>query len=794
MKHSRLPSVGKKNSKASTLVLANVIMMAGAASAADTTAAGGDAPASPAPAPASTTTPSKATTASSGGSAPLSSTDLNEIVVTAKPTGSYQTTDSANGKYTEPVRDTPQSITILPQSLIQDQNDSTLQQALQNVPGITFQAGEGATLAGDNILIRGYSAQDDIFVDGFRDTGVYNHDPFYLQQVEVVRGPASAYSGHGSTGGSVNLISKQANLTPSYEVSSGYGTDQYYRETIDLNQPLGELGPEFATTAFRLNAMYQYNEYADLDDQYSSRWGIDPTLTWGLGTDTKVTVDYLHLQEFNLPSYGIPTVRPTDVPTVMATNPSQLSHVGNVASVPNSNFYGLANRDYQKSYTDIPTLTVSHDFGDELKVENTTRYENTYSSQIVAAPRFESAVDPATSPDTIAALLPGNVAEEQRARRQINTLFGNQTEFSGSFDTWTFKHDWVFTLEASEEAENARTSVGNGITNPPTQTSLLSPDAYAPYNFPVIWSPGTTDRIDDYAFSLFDSIKLDPHWILSGGMRFDHAISSQTGGSATSAINSGPLPNLSRTDDLPSYRAALTYKPIEPLSIYFGYGTSYNLSIEGAAADTGSPDGLTTASADLEPEKNVTYEFGAKWDVLHEKLSLGTAFFRTVEDNTRVTDPTTNLVTNAGTTRVQGIEVSAAGNLTDEWKVFGGYTYMQSDILSDPSGAASAPAGNKLPNVPQQSASLWTTYDLPARVTVGTGAVFVDNRDATTADQWGADGYWTQQAMVEYRIDKNIKCQLNVSNLWDEQYIYATGSNSIPGAGRTVTFTTTLKF
>jgi catecholate siderophore receptor len=782
MHQRRTSSARKKSPRLSALLLTNAIMATGAAHAAD----------APAPSPTAPSQASKpgapstaATDASANGNSPLSSSSLNEIVVTAKPADSYQTTESANGKYTESLRDTPQSITIIPQALMQDQNDSTLQQALQNVPGITFQAGEGASLAGDNILIRGYSAQDDIFVNGFRDTGVYNHDPFNLQQVEVVKGPASAYSGHGSTGGSVNLITKEANLTPSYQGTTGFGTDQYYRDTIDINQPLGELGSEFSTTAFRLNAMYQYNEYSERNDVYDSRWGIDPTLTWGLGTDTKVTVDYLHLQEFNLPSYGIPTIRPTDIPTVTATNPSQLSHVGGVAGVPYNNFYGLVDRDYQKSTTDIPTVKVSHAFDDFLKVENTSRYENTYSSQIASPPRFEAGVDPGTSPGAIIPLQPGNVAIEQRARRQINSLFGNQTEFSGKFDTWTFKHDWVFTLEASEEAENARTSVGNGIANPPTQTSLLSPDNNAAYPFPLVWGPGTTDRIDDYAFSLFDSIKLDPHWILSGGMRFDHAESSQTGGG---------LPNLSRVDDLPSYRAALTYKPIEPVSLYFGYGTSYNLSIEGTSSNTGSPDGLTQASANLEPEKNQTYEFGAKWDVLKERLSLGSAFFRTTKDNTRVTDPTTNLITNAGTTRVQGIEVSAAGNITDEWKVFGGYTYMQSEIMSNPTGSTALLVGNKLPNVPDQSASLWTTYDLLPKLTIGSGANFVDKRYATTANTWSAAGYWTQQAMLAYKVSQNVKCQVNVSNLWDEHYIYATGSNSIPGSGRSVTFTTTFKF
>ncbi len=184
----------------------------------------------------------------------------------------------------EALLNTPQTVTVIPKQLMKDQNATTMQQALQNVPGITFGAGEGGTLPGDNITIRGFNAQQDIFVDGFRDTGIYNRDPFNLEQVEVVEGPASAYSGYGSTGGSVNLISKTPTLAPSYEFDSGYGTNQYYRETLDVNQPLTDVLPG---ASFRLNGIYQYNNFSERDYIYNSRWGAYPEFSFGLGTDTR---------------------------------------------------------------------------------------------------------------------------------------------------------------------------------------------------------------------------------------------------------------------------------------------------------------------------------------------------------------------------------------------------------------------------------------------------------------------------------------------------------------------------
>ncbi|HEY8964818.1 MAG TPA: TonB-dependent siderophore receptor [Candidatus Methylacidiphilales bacterium] len=754
------------------MALVNAIMLAGAA------AAQAASPSTASPSASSSSSSSSGASSTAGdGQKKKDDASLDEVVVTAKPSGSYQTTESANDKYKGPLRDIAQTVTILPKALLDDQNSSSLKSALQNVPGITFQAGEGGTLAGDNLSIRGYNARSDIFVDGFRDTGVYNRDPFNLDQIEVVKGPASAYSGHGSTGGSVNLISKQASLTPSYGFTTGFGTDQYYRDTLDINQPLGELGEAFKTTAFRLNAMYQYNEYSERNDIYDSRWGIDPTLTWGIGTDTRVTVDYFHLQEYDLPNYGLPVVNALG----SATNPGQL--VNHVANVPYSAFYGLATRDYEKTYTDIPTLKVSHDF-DEIKVENTTRYDRTFRESILTPPRFDSGTQyvwNGAGYTQVPNLPAGDMTEELRARRQIDTLIGNQTEATGKFETGFMKHDWTATAEFSREEEDYKT--GNGVN---IATPLQAPNSWVPYTFPVNYGVTTKAHMDDFAFSLFDAIKLDPHWIVSGGMRYDHIDQVQVGGN---------LPRFEAPDDLASWRAALTYKPVESGSFYFGYGTSYNPSIEGSGTNTSSPDGLTAQTSTLEPEKNQTYEFGTKWDVAKNKLSLGAAFFRTIKDNTRVTDPTTNLVQNGGTSRVQGIELSAAGNITEQWKVFGGYTYMESIVLANPFGASALPVGAHLPYVPTQSASLWTTYDLPFHFTIGTGGQFVDKRFGSTANTANVPGYYTQQAMLSYHVNKNITSQINVSNLFDAHFIETYGNGgAVPGAGRSIVFTTTFKY
>lgn len=773
----------------STLALANLIMMAGASKAADTT--GATAPSGAANS-STTSTAAKpkaaaATPSSTSSSTAASSTTLNEVVVTAKPEGSYQTTTSANGKYSEPLLDTPQTIIVIPQAVMQDQHATSLRDVLTNVPGITFGAGEGGTLAGDNITIRGFNARQDIFLDGFRDTGVYNRDPFNLEQVEVVKGPASTYAGHGSTGGSVNLITKSPTLDPHYEANIGFGTDQFYRDTIDVNQPLTGLVPN---ASFRLNALYQYNEFSERDYIYDSRWGANPTLAFGLGTDTYVEASYFWLQEQNLPSYGIPVVSAAGA----ASNPDLKDNLNHVAPVPFNNFYGFVNRDYENTSTQIPTLTFKHDFDDKMHVKNVTRYENTLRQSVLTAPRFDAITASSKQylpPNYTTSLPVGNLPQglmtrELRARHQVDTLLGNQTEFSSGFDTWKIHHDLVATLEFSQEKEDSRTFNGVNIATP-----LYYPQPFDGYPFPTTtWGPETHATLDDAAFSLFDAIKFTDQWILSGGMRYDHLESS----SRTDATPTTGPTNFWRTDDLASWRVGLTYKPVPYGSIYFGYGTSYNPQIEGGS-NTASPDSLAANTVSLPPEENESFELGTKWDLLNEKLTLTGALFRTNKTNARITDPSappgTTVFALAGEQRVEGVEIGVQGALTKEWKVFGGYTYMTSDIVSGP---PSSFPGNQLPNTPNQSASLWTTYELPYHLTLGTGVQFVDKRYATVNNTTVADGYWTQQLMAGYKMTKNLEFQVNVYNLWDEKYIVATGSNSIPGAGRSVVVSAEVEF
>jgi catecholate siderophore receptor len=742
----------------SILALVNAIMLAGAAKAADSASA--DANSTAKKKPTSPPAPSAGTTAKPARQLPT-------IVVTAQAENSYQAGKASSPLYTEPLRDTPETITVVPQQLIQDQNATTLREILSNVPGISFQAGEGSsTVAGDNFSIRGFNARDDMFIDGIRDTGIYTRDPFNTERVEVVKGPASAYEGYGETGGSVNLVSKTPQLAPDYEVSGGVGTNAYDRESLDLNQPITEFGN--AGMAFRVNAFRQYNEVADRDFVYDSRWGFAPSLAVGLGTPTRVTLSYLHQREDDLPDYGFPFIKAAAV----TAGDFPVSKLNQLAPLPYSNWYGLLDRDHETAITDIPTLKIEHDFENGAKLVNQTRYDRTSFLAFNTSARF----------DTTPPLLPDMITRESSARNDVDTLVDNKTFATLPFETWRVPHTLAAGLELSRE-----TDVFSTATGPNVDTSLSDPNTFASYNVPMTWTDRSKNQLEDIAASLFDTIKFTPQWELTGGMRYDHLDSSYR--------DPGPLTpsTFSRVDDEISWRVALVYKPVPFGSFYAGYGTSFNPSIQGVS-DGASNDALAANTENLPPEEDVSYEIGTKWDVLDEKLSLTAALFRTDKTNARVVDPTQpgTVYDLAGKQRVQGVEFDAAGSLTKDWKVFGGYVYMPSESLSGP---PSSYPGHALPNTPQQTASLWTTYDLPWHLTLGTGGQFVDQRYSLINELNSTPGYWTQQAMLAWKVSKNVDVQLNVYNIWDQQYIELVGAHQdVPGAGRTIIFTTRFKF
>ena len=704
---------------------------------------------------------------------------------------SYQIEKADSPKYTAPLIDTPRSITIIPQQLIKDTAATSLQDALRTVPGVTFGAGEGGNPQGDRPFIRGFDAQGDMYLDGVRDAGGQTREIFDVESIEVSKGPNSSFGGRGSAGGSINMVSKTPKLGDFLNGGFTYGSDQTRRYTVDVNRQFLD------TAAFRLNLMSHEQNVAGRESVNYDRWGVAPSLTFGLGTENRLNLSYYHLESNDLPDSGIPYGYSNSSKTAVH------AHDKPDDGGDSNNFYGLKDRDFRKTRVDISTISFEHDFSDAMTLKNTFRHGNTGQDYIL------------TQPDDSQ----HNVNQYGTVWRRANTRVSttetttNQTDLFGNFQVMGFKNNYSTGVEFTREETRA-----SGYTVTPNSNPNCTPDkvgnsggqctSLSNPNPNDVWTGtearnyyGTNTVGVTKAAYVFDTIELDPKWLLNAGLRYDSFSTTANTNAATGRTKA------SNDSNYFNWQTGLVWKPLENGSVYVSYATSATppggVVGEGAEGNALVPPG-SAISSDLKPEETVNYELGTKWDVFHDRLSLTAAVFRTEKKNTRVlTDSFT--YENAGESRVDGLELSASGKITEKWQVFAGYSYLKSELV-DPgqkgnrngsiNTAAVSDKGNEMPNTPKNSFSLWTTYEVMPKLTIGGGAFYVDEVYGDTANTVYVPAYTRYDAMASYKLTKNIDLQLNVQNLTDKTYYDKAYSAHFASqaAGRTALLTTSFHF
>ena len=674
-------------------------------------------------------------------------------------TGTRDRIHSLNSRLPD-VRDAPQSISIIPRAIIEQQSASTLRDVLRNVSGISMAAGEGGGgPAGDSLTLRGFGARNDIFIDGIRDFASYTRDTFNVEQVEVVKGPASAQTGRGSTGGYINLFSKQPELRSFAGGSVGVGAPGFLRTTADLN--IGDKDLGIAGAAIRFNALHHNADTPGRDHVETRRWGFAPSVALGLGTSTRAILSYVWLMQDNVPDYGIPFVPVTHL--------GLAEHRDGPAPVDYDNYYGLLERDREDLRSNLVTFAIEHDLTDGVRISNTTRYGHATRDSIYSAPRFLNNVSNLINPQT-------------QSRDTVDNILLNQSNVFASFATGRVRHDLVGGFEvAREKSRNQLRAITAG-----TPTDLFDPDPKRPWVGTVVDLPGEVvrARADTVAAYLFDTIHFSDSLLASGGLRWEHY---RTRFDAAPSQRSATVGDIRRTDRSLTWRAGLTYKPVRRLSLYAGAGTSVNPSIENMTQTT-----PTLAVGALKPERSRTYEVGAKWDGFNRKLLLTTALFRTEKMNARTPGlPGEAPTVLEGRQRVDGFELGATGRITKKWDIIASYTYLDSKIVES---NIPAEVGNRLGNVPVHSGSLWTTYKLPVGLELGGGVRFVGKRFTNVTNNREVDGYVVADLTAGYDISRDFTLRLNAFNLFDKRFAdQIGGGHFVPGPGRSVLATLSIR-
>lgn len=698
----------------------------------------------------------------------------------AEPSGKqdYQATTTRIGKGKQELRDVPQSVTVVTERLIDDRNVDTLKQALHQTAGISFLAAEGGE---EDIRLRGFSLQaaGDVFIDGMRDPAFYERDSFNWDRLELLRGSASMLFGRGSTGGAVNQVTKQPQLSNDYEVSTTLGTGNYMRSTLDFNQRTGE------TTAVRINTMLtQADNYGNKIDNK----GIAPTIKYGIGTPDEVSVGLYHLENNGGINYGLPWV-----PQGASGNGDRLW------TTDPKNYYGLAS-DYLRGSTTQGNLVHTHKFDDSSELRTAFRQARYTRDQRASTIRFAPAASQpggqAVDADTISdatVLTRGTPAPKIM---NMDTRYF-QSDYSGKFKLNGYVHAVLAGMDYADESfRNQGLSPFSPTLTKPTTTIGNPNDGASVDEGSRITRETQSFRAKALGVYFQDLIEVAPSWKVLGGLRWDHFAGRYAQPELRNAANTVTQVAAvrERTDALWSHRLGVLFQPTATQSYHFSYGTSFNTS-----GDTYRFDALGSNTG---PEASRNFELGAKLDTADGKFTTRVALFHSAKYNERNRDETSVSPTNyalSGKRHAAGIELDLMGRPHPLWEVFGSYAFIPDAEIdkaaSDGTTLLSGETVGSRPGLtPRHTGTLWATYKVLPKWRVG-GGLNARSSDRPQQSTITAPRYITGDLMTEFEATDVATFKLNVTNVTDEHYadmLYR--GHYIPGKGRTVQLNMTLKF
>lgn len=721
--------------------------------------------------------------------------------------GQYNAEFSTSNKITGPLLDTPQTVTVIPGTIISERGATNLSQALRNTPGITFDAGEnGFATSTNNFKLRGFDTSGSIFVDGVRNSGSFARDMFNVEQVEVVKG-AAADNGRGGAAGYVNIITKTPQLENFVRGEASlsfddYGTDPLFRSTIDVNQRIGSV-------AVRMNGMIEDGGVMGRDVAEAEAYGLAPSIAFGLGTETRAIFSYERLQRNDLPDWGVPGAMVKGLPRYNAV----------AGRASRDNFYGLAS-DFDDVEGDRVMARFEHDLSSGVTITNQTVWERADRVARYTIPTgYEGTAVPAQ-----------HVPTQVQFYDRVNESFSNQTNLAARFSTGAFSHTVSAGIEVTRETSDANRfgtisctgGTPTAIVNANLCADAFNPNPYRRPGDPLNPTQVNSVEIDTVAAYFYDTVQLTRQLELVGGLRVEHYdVKIDASGTGNLGVAS-----YDDSDTTLGGKIGLVYKPASNGTLYASYGVSAlppgsylsnpDISRTGGNAYPGLIPGADTVYFQ-------NYEIGAKWDFFGGKLSTTAAAFYTLKEDVPHGEVGEIYY---GDQAVRGIELGIAGNLTERWKVFGGLLLLDSEIshgaAMDAYLCGENPAdygttagncagistnGDELAGTPNFSATLWMTYDVTDAFTVGGGVQYAGDAwmgrpdDALRIVKNGVYGklpdYFLVNLMASYDLTDNVALQFNVDNVFDEEYAITTnwnGTRATLGAPRTYRIGTSFDF
>ena len=649
---------------------------------------------------------------------------------------SYSESETATATRTDtPLRDVPQSVTIITNDLIEDQAMRSMADVVRYVPGVSMGQGEGHR---DAPTLRGNASTADFFVDGVRDDVQYYRDLYNAERVEVLKGPNAMIFGRGGGGGVINRVTEWANWSPDREVALTAGSYEQWRGALDVGAALND------AAALRLNAFYEqsdsYRDFVSLE-----RYGVNPTAAFQVSENTTLRAGYEYFNDYRTVDRGVPSQngRP---------------YAGSRSAFFGNPFYSRAEAD-----VDVLNLHFDHDFSDNLELRNRTvigEYSKYYRNI-----HANSAVSPS-----------GDVALQGYDSTMDRQNAFTQTDLIWRFETGRVAHTVLAGAEfGHQETDNTRAPNYTGL---PT-VNIANPTTTATGVIPTPLQTDNSVEADVAAVYVQDQVRLSDQWQIVAGVRLDRF---ELAFDDHRAVNA----DVSRDDDLVSPRLGVIYRPIEPLSFYASYSVSY---LPQSGDQFGSLDANTST---LKPEEFENLELGLKWDIA-PNLALTAAIYRLDRTNTRFVDPITTNTSLTGAQRSEGFELGVAGDVTDNWQIMGGYAYQNVEITRI---TTAAPAGRVVPLTPEHTFALWNMVRFSPRFGAGLGVTHQSESFASISNLVTLHEFTRVDAALFVALTDRVEAQLNIENVLDETYWGTAHSdnNIMPGSPTAARLTLRARF
>ena len=646
----------------------------------------------------------------------------DDIVVVGSRDDGYNVDDGSTATKTPtPLIDVPQGVSFITADQLEDQSIRQLNEALRYVPGISMETGEGHR---DEVFIRGQESTADFYLDGLRDDAQYYRPLYNIERVEVLKGANALIFGRGAGGGAINRVAKRARFDDAFTgVQGSLDTFGAFALSADVNQPLND------TVALRLNGTYE--EFDSHRDFYEGRFiGVSPTLTVRADEKTDITLTYSYDDDARVVDRGVPSFQ------------------GGPLRGFDDTFFGDRDFNDSSAVVHIARARIEHEFTPDLSLNLTGQfadYDKVYANILPNG----------TDGETV------TLSGYRDAQARTNWIGQGNLVWHTEGDL--LESTLLLGLEVTrQDTQNTRANVSftDGNTTPLAETIFVPPFMLNPI------SRSRDSDLTTVSFYAQEQLEIGGLVELVAGLRWDRFDLD------TVDLIDGTVG--SRVDEKVSPRFGVIVKPLDDLSVYASYAESF-LPQAGDQFLILSP-----GQAAFAPEKFSNYEIGFKYSPLDDVLVTG-AIFRLDRDNTRAADPNnTGLTVLTGESRVEGFELGAVGEITDFWQANIGYTYLDGELLTD---STFGDAGARLQQLPRHQFTAWNRFDPTENIGFGIGIIHQSEQFTSFSNNVTLPSYWRVDAALYYTVNERMSVQLNVENLFDEDYYpSAHGDNNIQPA------------